>query len=130
MNNYLLTLGWWNLVGSLFMLTFFNPEFGNKVLVEWTRIFKIKYEPGYWGHFWLGWTIGLNLFFALVNIFASQCHVIELKQLCVYFDLFAYLLFVGLTIWGIKTNKCGSGIYSVFIIFGGWIVWGITTLIT
>lgn len=39
MNTYLSALGWWNLIGSFFMLCFFHEETGRKVFNEWTKIF-------------------------------------------------------------------------------------------
>ncbi len=129
MNTYLTALGWWNLVGCIFMLAFFNENFGKKVLNDWTQIFNTPYKVGYWEKFWLSWVIGLNIFFALVNIFAAQWELNELKILCVVFDILAYLLFILLTIWGVISKRTGAGIYSVFVIFIVWLFWGIISLI-
>lgn len=128
MDTYLTALGWWNLVGSVFMLSFFSNSFGKKIFNESTKIFIIDYEPGYWGKFWLAWVVGLNIFFALVNIYSVQWGYIEIKRFCVFFDLVAYTLFVGLAIWGMKAGKCGSGIYSVFVVFAVWLGWGVYVL--
>ena len=129
MDTYLTALGWWNLIGSIFMLSLLNPSFGKKVFNEWTKIFKTEYEQGYWGRFWLAWVIGLNIFFALINIFSVHWGYEEIKKFCIICDLAAYSMFMGLAIWGIKAGRCGSGIYSVFVIFGIWIGWGIITLV-
>lgn len=128
MDLFLTALGWWNLAGSLLMIGFFNVNFGKKMLNEWTKIFSREFTLDYWSKFWLAWAIGLNIFFALVNIVAVHWAQIELKILIIGFDLFAYCMFLGLAIWGQRTKNCGTGIYSVYVIFGMWIVWGILSL--
>lgn len=129
MDNYLLALGWWNLVGSIFMLSFFNVNFGRKVFNEWTQIFATDFELDYWSKFWMAWAIGLNIFYAMVNIYAVKWGYPEIKQFCIIGDLIAYISFTGLAIWGVRAKRCGSGIYSVFVIFSIWIGWGIYVLI-
>ena len=129
MDNYLLAIGWWNLVGSFFMLSFFNLNFGRKVFNEWTKIFAIDFELDYWSKFWMAWAIGLNIFFAIVNIYTVKWGYVEIKLFCIIFDLIAYFLFMGLAIWGVVAKRCGSGIYSVFVIFTIWIGWGIYALV-
>lgn len=129
MNYYLQALGWWNLIGSLMMIGFFNEAFGKKVLNEWTKIFATEFRLDYWSKFWLAWAIGLNIFFASINILAAGWDLLQLKQFIVCFDLFAYLAFIGLAIWGVKAKHCGAGIYSVYVIFSIWIVWGFDALL-
>lgn len=129
MNAYLATLGWWNFIGCILMLGFFNREFGKKMLNDWTKIFTTEFELNYWSKFWLAWAIGLNFFFGAVNIGAARWDLMELKMLCLVFDIIAYVLFIALTIWGIKSKHTGAGIYSVFIIFGVWLGWGVYSLV-
>ncbi len=125
MNTYLLSLGWWNLTGSILMIGFFNEAFGKKVLNEWTKIFSTEFALDYWGKFWLMWSIGLNIFFALMNILAVSWGYPEVKRFLIGFDIVAYLLFIGLAIWGMKAKRTGEGIYYAFLIFGTWIIWGL-----
>lgn len=129
MDTYLLAIGWWNFLGSIMMLGFFHQPFGKKMLNEWTKIFSTEFALDYWGKLWLIWAIGLNIFFGLINILAVKWGFIEVKMFLVWFDIIAYLLFVGLAIWGIKAKRCGEGAYSVFIIFGVWIIWGLWVVI-
>ncbi len=124
MDKYLLSIGWWNFIGSLTMLGFFNEWFGKKMLNEWTKMFVTEFKLDYWGKLWLMWAIGLNIFFGLINILAVKWGYNEVKIFLIWFDIFAYLLFVGLAIWGIIVKRCGTGIYSAFLIFGVWIIWG------
>jgi hypothetical protein len=130
MKTYLLVLGWWNLIGCGLMLGFFNETFGRKMLNEWTRIFATPYTLDYWSKFWLSWAIGLNVFFALVNILAAKWEFLPLMRFTVGIDIMAYLLFIGLTVWGVTAKRTGSGIYSVFVIFAIWLSWGTWALIT
>lgn len=124
MDTFLLAVGWWNFVGSFFMLTFFNENFGKKVLNESTKIFVTEFTLDYWAKFWLAWAIGLNIFFGLINIYAVKWGYLEVKQFLICVDLIAYALFFLLAVWGLIAKRCGSGIYSVFIVFAFWIVWG------
>ncbi|MCE3229867.1 MAG: hypothetical protein K0S32_4418 [Bacteroidetes bacterium] len=128
MNTYLLTLGWWNFFGSILMLGFMNESFGRKVLNEWTKIFKAEYKLDHWSRLWLLWTIGLNIFFGLVNVMSVSWGHEGLKFFLVVSDVVAYSLFVVLTIWATAAGKMGSGVYSVFAIFAAWITWGIMCL--
>ena len=129
MNSYLLAIGFWNFFGSLMMIGFFNEAFGKKMLNDWTKIFKTEFKLDYWSKFWLAWAIGLNLFFGLVNIMAVKWDYNELKKFLVYTDSVAYCGFLALAIWGKTAGRTASGIYSVFIIFSFWIVWGALTQI-
>jgi len=105
MNYYLLALGWWNFIGSIMMVGFFNEKFGKKMLNDWCKIFITEFKLDYWSKFWLGWAIGLNIFFGLINIMAAGWDFIPLKQFIVCFDMFAYTAFVGLAVWGITSKR-------------------------
>jgi hypothetical protein len=129
MDTYLLALGWWNFVGSILMIGFFNQPFGRKIFNEWTKIFSTDFVLDYWGKFWMMWAIGLNIFFALINILAVKWGYVELKSFLVWFDVIVYVLFVGLAIWGIRAKRTGEGIYFAFVIFGLWIVWGLVSVL-
>ena len=129
MNNYLLAIGWWNFAGSFMMIGFFHESFGKKMLNEWTKIFSTEFKLDYWSRFWLMWSIGLNIFFGLINIYAAKWGYVDVQKFLICSDILAYLLFVGLAIWGIKSKRTGADIYSVFVIFGVWIVWGLAVLI-
>lgn len=128
MNNYLTAIGWWNFAGSIIMLGLFNENFGKKMMNDWCKIFKTEFVLDYWGKFWMGWAIGLNIFFGLMNILSVAWGVREIKTFLIYSDLVAYTCFFGLAIWGMKAGRTLSGIYSVFVIFGFWIVWGVISL--
>ena len=127
MDAYMTTLGWWNLVGSLIMIGFFNERFGQKMLNEWTGIFATRFTLNYWSKFWLGWAIGLNIFFGIINICAVFWAQVELKVVIISFDIAAYVAFILLCIWGKRTGHTGPGLYSCYIIFGIWLAWGIFT---
>jgi len=128
MDTFLLSLGWWNFGGSITMLFFLNENFGKKMLNEWTKIFATEFKLDYWGKLWLVWAAGINIFFGLINILSVKWGYIEVKEFLIYCDLVAYSLFLILAVWGWKSNRMGSGIYSVFIIFSGWLAWGIYSL--
>lgn len=129
MDNYLLALGWWNFAGSIMMLGFYYQPFGKKVLNEWTKIFKIEFALDYWGKLWMVWATGLNIFYGLTNIMAVKWGYPDVKLYMIVVDLFSYILFFLLALWGIKAGKMGSGYYSVLLIFLFWIIWGITVAV-
>ena len=127
METYLIAVGSWNFVGSLMMIGFLNETFGKKMLNDWTKIFTIEFKLDYWSKFWLAWATGLNIFFGAVNVMAASYAQIEMQVMIICFDLFAYAIFIGLAIWGLKVGRCASGIYIALFIFAIWIGWGIFT---
>ena len=128
MNLYLQAIGWWNLIGSILMLFFLHQSFAQKLLVEWSQIFKESYSLSYYGKLWLFWAAGLNIIFGLLNIMASYWNYPEIKTFYIRMDIIAYILFILLAVWGLLAERCGPGIYVAFIIFSIWIVWGIIAL--
>ncbi|MCE3280964.1 MAG: hypothetical protein K0S44_3155 [Bacteroidetes bacterium] len=128
MDNYLLAIGWWNLAGSILMLSMLYQPIGKKILNDWCLIFKKEFSLDYWGKLWFFWASGLNIFFGLINIISVQWGFIEVKTFLIKADLLSYLIFIGLAIWGFKEGKMGPGIYSVFVIFSFWIIWGLIVI--
>jgi hypothetical protein len=128
MDTFLLSLGWWNFIGSLMMLAFLYEPFGKKMLNDWTMIFVEEFTLNFWSKLWMAWAAGLNVFFGSVNILAVKWALPELKIFLVISDLAAYLIFMILAIKAYREKKLGSGAYSVFVIFAAWIIWGIAAL--
>lgn len=128
MDTFLLSIGWWNFGGSITMLFFLNENFGKKMLNEWTKIFVTEFKLDYWTKLWLGWAAGINIFFGAVNIMSVKWGYAEVKEFLIYCDLFAYSIFMVLAFWGWQSKRLGSGVYSVFLIFSGWLAWGIYSL--
>ncbi len=125
MNTFLLAIGWWNLIGSVMMLGFVHEPFGQRVMNEWTMIFKEKFVLGYWGKLWCFWAAGLNIFFALVNILSVHWGFAPLQVFAVWSDLVAYTIFLGLIVWGLKAGRLAQGAYVAIALFGAWIIWGV-----
>ena len=100
MDTYLLALGWWNIIGSLVMITFFHEPTGKNVLNKWTKIFKTEFTLNYWAKFWLAWAIGLNIFFGLINIYSVKWNYYEVKNFLIIVGITAYLVFAALAICG------------------------------
>lgn len=128
MDIFLLSIGWWNFLGSILMLGFLHEPFGQYILNGSTKIFAEKFVLSYWTRIWLGWASGLNIFFGLINIMAAKWEYPALKPFMVWSDLIAYSLFFALAIWGLRAGKLGPGAYSVFVIFGVWIGWALYVL--
>jgi hypothetical protein len=128
MDAYLLSIGWWNFFGSFLMLFFLHEPFGQKMLNEWTKIYCEKFTVNYWVRLWLFWAAGINVFFGLVNVMAVKWGYPEIKLFLTRCDIVAYTLFFMLAIWGYAKGKLGDGAWSVFVIFSGWIGWGIYVL--
>ncbi|MCA1702921.1 MAG: hypothetical protein LC808_06460 [Actinobacteria bacterium] len=128
MNNYLLSLGWWNFAGSILMVGFFYQSFGKKMMNGWTKIFNTEFVLDYWGKFWLTWSIGLGIFFGLVNIYSAKLDYAEVKEFLIWLDVIAYIFLMGLSLSQIKAKRTGSGIYGVLLVFAFWISWGVWAL--
>lgn len=128
MDTYLLSLGWWNFAGSILMIGFFYQSFGKKMLNDWTKIFNTEFVLDYWGKFWLTWSIGLGIFFGLVNIYAAKLNYVEVKEFLIWFDVVAYIFLMGLSLSQIKAKRTSSGIYAALLVFAFWILWGVWAL--
>ena len=128
MDSYLLILGLWNIIGCLVMFAFIKDSNANKLLVEWSQIFTEKYSTGYYGKLWLIWAIGVNIFFALINIMCIYWNILEIKEFVIWADIIIYILFILLSIIGLKSGKLGKGIYIGFLIFITWILWGFSVI--
>lgn len=124
MNSYLLAIGWWNFAGSCLMMGMLNENFGKKMLNEWTKVFKDEFKLDYWGKLWLFWAAGLNIFFGLINIMAAGWDFADLKKFLIISDIVAYIIFFWLAIWGQRSQRCDTGIYTAYVIFAIWIFWG------
>ena len=124
MDTYLLSIGWWNFLGSIMMMSMVYQPFGQKMLVEWTQMFKEDFILNYWSKLWLFWASGLNIFFGLINILAVHWGYADVKLFLILLDIGIYISFIGLAAWGLKAGRCGSGIYSALVIFIIWITWG------
>lgn len=128
MDNFLLAVGWWNFVGSIMMLGALNQSFGQKLFNEWTQIFKTPFVLDYWGKVWFVWATGINIFFGLINIVAVSWGYQDVKTFMVCSDLVSYLCCFALAAWGMKAGRLGAGGYSVFVVFGFWLIWGFWSL--
>lgn len=124
MDTYLLALGWWNFIGSIMMLGMLYQPFGKKVLNEWCLMFKPEFVLDYWGKLWLFWAAAINIFFGLMNIMAVKWGYTDVKIFLIWSDIVSYSIFTGLAVWGLKAGRMASGVYSAFVIFSIWILWG------
>jgi hypothetical protein len=129
MDIFLQSVGYWNLIGSIFLLVFLKESSGEKILVQWAKIFKEPYKLGYYGRFWLLWAAGLNVFFSLINIMAAHWDLLEMKEFLVITDIIIYLVFIGLGILGYISKKCDVGVFVGLVIFGFWAIWGTWVLV-
>ena len=129
MSLYLQSLGWWNLVGSVLIFFFLNEKIGNAILVKWGGLFKEEFTHNFYSRLWICWAAGMNIFFALVNIYSPIWNVQELMNFIVYFDIISYSIFVFLVIRTLVNKTAGVGMYLALLIFLVWIGWGISTLL-
>jgi hypothetical protein len=128
MKFFLLSVGWWNFAGSLLMIGFFHEGFGRKILNDWTKIFRQTFTLDYWSRLWLFWAVLFNVFFGLINIMAVEWNYPDVMRFLVVGDILGYGCFYMLAVRAFLRKQLGAGAYSVFIIFTGWLVWGISTL--
>lgn len=130
MDTYLTSIGWWNFIGSLLMLGMFNENFAKNMLYGWTKLFTIEIKIDFWFRFWMGWAIGLNIFYGAINILCVRWNVTEMKQVVIGFDVFAYGMFLFLLFRGFRSGIMGKeGFYSTLCIFSTWFIWGICSLL-
>jgi len=124
LNSFFLSLGIYNLVGSIFLLTFLSNRFGNLVLFKYFKIFSDPYKIDSPGVLWLTWVVVFNVFFSLLNILAIRWDLQAQSDLLIL-DLITYVVFLLLTIIALFSPRYSIGMYFNFPIFLFWIIWGL-----
>jgi hypothetical protein len=125
---FLLSVGYWNLIGSIVLYLMLNQAFADKVMREWTFIFAYPYDIGKYGSLWLLWAATTNTFYSIINIFAAQWDT-EIQTTVIAGNVFIYGSFLILSILAIKNENYGKGNYVNIILFLFWISWALYCLI-
>jgi hypothetical protein len=126
-NNFLRALGYFNLIGSVFLYLMLNKTFADKVLRNWTWIISEPYDIGKYGSLWLLWTATTNTFFSIINIFAANWEQTS-KTVVIYGDLFVYAALLIPEIAVIRNKNFGSGHYVNILLGVFWILWAVFSL--
>ena len=125
---FLLSVGYWNLIGSIVLYLMLNQAFADKVMRQWTSIFAYPYDIGKYGSLWLLWAATTNTFYSIINIFAAHWDK-EVQTTVIYGNVFIYGLFLTLSIFALKNENYGKGNYVNIILFLFWLGWAIYCLI-
>lgn len=122
-STFLFALGVYNLIGSLILSCFLSNSLGDLILRRQFKIFTNNYHLGTAGKMWLVWAISLNFFFALINILAKGWEGRSQLDLLIL-DLVLYLIFLILTIIGLRSSNYSKGLWFCFPLFLFWVFWG------
>ncbi|MEC4884936.1 MAG: hypothetical protein SAL70_26990 [Scytonema sp. PMC 1070.18] len=127
-NNFFLAVGFWNLIGSVFLYLMLNKTFADKVLRKWTGIITESYDIGKYGSLWLLWAATTNTFFGVINIFAVSWEPSS-KVVVIYGDVFVYAALFLPAIVVLSNENYGKGHYVNILLGIFWIVWAVYSLI-
>lgn len=124
---FLLAVGAWNLIGSLFLYAMLHPAIADQVLRKWTWTITAPYEVGQYGVLWLWWAATTNTFFAGMNLFALGW-VASVQRVVIYGDGFVYGVLLLPAIAALRHPGYGKGHYINVALGGFWLLWAIATL--
>ncbi|MBD1847707.1 hypothetical protein H6F89_30805 [Cyanobacteria bacterium FACHB-63] len=125
---FLLSIGYWNLMGSIALYLMLNKAIADRLLREWTWIIAAPYEVGRYGNLWLVWAATTNTFFGAINLFAA--HWESMNQIAVIWaDLFVYGVFLLSAIVVLKGNDYGKGHFINIGLFIFWSLWAVYLLV-
>ncbi|BAZ40569.1 hypothetical protein NIES4101_65300 [Calothrix sp. NIES-4101] len=80
---FFLALGFWNIIGSIFLYLMLNQKLADNILRKWTEIITQPYEIGKYGSLWLLWAATTNIFFGVINIFAINWQESSFSLSCI-----------------------------------------------
>jgi hypothetical protein len=128
---FLLTIGCYNLLGSITLYLMLNRGIAVYLLRRWAFIFSDTYSDQY-GSVWLGWAATSNLFYSLLNLAAVSWDSLAQKMV-IYGNLLLYSVFLGLTLLTVHRHDYSRKSYdkSCYInlfLFTIWIFWAIASL--
>jgi hypothetical protein len=128
-NYFFLALGFWNIIGSIFLYLMLNQKLADNILRKWAEIITQPYDIGKYGSLWLLWAATTNTFFGVINIFATNWQKNN-QIIVIYGDLFVYLTLFLAAILMLKDENFGKGHYVNIVLIFFWIVWGVYSFIS
>ena len=72
MNNFLLWIGIYNVLGALLLMALNSEKISDTVLRKYTEIIKEPYSHGAFGQLWLWWAATSNLFLGMVMVLSTK----------------------------------------------------------
>lgn len=119
---FFLTIGYWNLIGSIALYFMLNPAIADKVLRQWTETITQPYDNGQYGSIWLIWAATTNVFFGVINLFAVHWETAT-KVIIIGCDGFVYGIFLLAMIVTRKNAFYGRGMDVTSVLSIVWIIW-------
>lgn len=125
---FLLSIGFWNLIGSIALFLMLNKAIADKLLRKWTWMITAPYDIGQYGNLWLLWAATTNTFFGAINLFAA--HWESTSQIAVICgDLFVYGSLLIPAIVVLKSNDYGKGHFINVGLCVFWSLWAVYLLV-
>ncbi|MEB3204356.1 MAG: hypothetical protein VKP57_06610 [Candidatus Sericytochromatia bacterium] len=128
MSAFLEIIGWYNLLGSLFLLAMLHPAVANTLLHAWTRILANPWQHPPLGRLWLAWAGACNLCLGYLMVRAASWPD------AVQHDVVAgttgvYALMVVVLMVGGRGPAFGAGIPVVYALWLAQMAWGLWALL-
>ncbi len=124
MNNFLLWIGIYNVLGALLLMALNSEKISDTVLRKYTEIINEPYSHGPFGQLWLWWAATSNLFLGLVMVLSTRWSDLAQKEVAILAVATYVLMYLVLIIGGRKP-KYGRGIYVAHILWLFQIGWGL-----
>jgi len=133
-NYFFLSIGYWNVVGSIVLYLMLNQSIADKVMREWTWTFTQVHEIGEQGSLWLWWAATTNMFLGIINIFATGWES-DSQAIVLWSDLFVYGMFLPPILIAVRNSgsgkaKYGKGNYFHLLLICFWLLWTIYVLMS
>ena len=126
-HSFLLSMGYWNLIGSIALYLMLNKAIADNILRKWTEVISQPYDVGQYGTLWLLWAATTNAFLSIINIFAANWEPVS-QTTVVSSDLLVYVIFLIATIAVHKNKSYHRGLYFTILLELFWILWAVYLL--
>lgn len=124
---FLLSVGCWNILGSIALYLMLNPAICDRILRKWIGMIAYPYDVGKYGSIWLIWAATTNTFFGLINILAINWGELARTEI-LYCDLFVYGVLLVPTILTLRNENFARGHYVNAGLGIFWILWALYVL--
>ncbi len=127
MHDFLLWIGFYNLLGALVLPAFaISPAFADRFLSTWIEVTTPPYDHGRHGPLWVWWSASVNLFLGVVMILATRWPAAIQAEVC--FSVVAvYALMWLVTILALRSphyNRRGL-LAVILVMWPAQMVWGL-----
>ena len=128
MNQFLLYIGIYNVIGSLVLMTLNSEKITDTLLRKYTEIINEPYTHGPFGRLWLWWAASSNLFLGLIMILSTRWDEKAQKEVIIL-AIITYVIMYLIMLFGGKKPKYGRGVIVTHALWILQITWGLWAIL-